>query len=124
MKTKNFLLSAFMLVGFLAPLSTSAQSVNHLLGDWNAEAPEAPPGFNTSIMTVHEDSVFTTFAGETIIYSSTLIRFNADSLIFEINGLDVLCTLKVEDKNKMTGNAVWEGGETRLFLTKQENPVP
>lgn len=121
MKTKVLFLFIIMMVGFMVPLSTSAQSVSNLLGNWNCEAPGAPPGFNTSIMSVYEDSVFTVFAGETIKFTSTMIRFNTDSLIFEINGLDVLITLSVEDSTKMTGNAVWEGGESRLFLTRSGN---
>ena len=111
---------AFLLV----PDSVSAQTINDLIGSWNTEAPNAPPGFNTSIMKITQDSVFTTFAGESVIYNSTSMNFKNDTLSFVISGLDVLCTLKPENGTKMAGNAVWAGGESPLFLTKITDQTP
>ena len=118
MKTKTLLLITF--VACMAQLTAFTQTGNDLLGNWNADAPNAPTGFNTSIMRITEDSVFTTFTGENYAYTSTLIKLSQDTLIFEINGLDVTCTLRVENKTKLIGNAVWEGGESPLMLTKNE----
>jgi hypothetical protein len=97
----------------------NAQSVDSLIGDWNAEAPEAPAGFNTSVMTITQDSVFTIFTGESFPYGSISMNFKNDTLSFEIGGLNVLCTLRVEDKARLSGNAVWEGGQSKLILTRK-----
>jgi len=124
MKTKILLISLVLLAYLLVPGSASAQTINDPTGSWNTEAPNAPPGFNTSIMKITQDSVFTTFAGESIIYYSTSMNFKNDSLTFIIGGLDVLCILKFENETKMTGNAVWADGESPLFMTKIENQKP
>ncbi len=121
MRTKILLIQLVLLVCFTGANSVNAQTLNDLCGEWNAEAPEAPPGFNTSIMTITQDSVFTTFTGETYPYGSISMSFKNDTLSFEIGGLNVLCTLKVEEKSRLSGNAVWEGGESKLILTRKED---
>lgn len=109
-----------LLVCFIGSNSVAAQTIDELCGLWNAEAPDAPPGFNTSTMEVTPDSVFTTFTGESYPYGSISMSFNHDTLTFEIGGLNVLCTLMVEDKSRLSGNAVWEGGQSKLILIRKE----
>jgi hypothetical protein len=121
MRTKILLFPLILLVYFIGSNSVNAQTINDLCGEWNAEAPQAPSGFNTSIMAITQDSVFTTFTGESYPYGSISMSFNNDTLSFEIGGLNVLCTLKVEDKTRLSGNAVWEGGESKLILTRKED---
>jgi hypothetical protein len=120
MKSKFLGFLLILSVFNLQQYSASAQSIHDLVGEWNAEAPDAPAGFNTSIMKITADSVFTTFTGETYSYGSTSVNYKNDTLSFVIGGLGVLCTLKLENKGKLSGNAVWDEGESRLFLTKKE----
>jgi hypothetical protein len=121
MKAKVLRCALAISLGMFGTLLVNAQSVDSLIGDWNAEAPEAPAGFNTSIMSIKQDSVFTTFTGESYPYGSISMNFKNDTLSFEIGGLNVLCTLKVEDKTRLSGNAVWEGGQSKLILTRKED---
>ena len=109
---------------FIRPYSATAQTKDDLMGDWSTEAPDAPPGFKTSIMKITIDSVFIAFAAEPNQYHSTSMNFENDTFTFMIGGVDALCTLKFEDKTKMKGNAVWPDGESLLFLTKMGGKKP
>jgi hypothetical protein len=50
-----------------------------------------------------------------------MMRFTSDSLVFKINELDAVITLKVEDRTTMKGNAVWPEGESPIVLVRSEN---
>jgi hypothetical protein len=54
---------------------------------------------------------------------SNWIKVKSDSIIYEsdINGTIVLFSLKINDKLKITGNAVWSEGVTLMNLTKKED---
>ena len=122
MKLSIRLLSLVLFVFLLEPGDALAQTKNDLIGNWNAEAPTAPGGFQTSIIQITKDSVFTTFTGESYKYPSTFRNFKNDTLTFDISGIDVTCTLTFESKTKLKGNAVWSSGESILSLTKIDNP--
>ena len=121
MKTKLLLVLILMLAGFMRSFTAQAQTETKLTGTWRCEAVAAPEGYTLSIMEISEDSVFTTFAGDSYRYGSTLIKFDNDSLVFIIDGLDAKCDLKVEDASKMTGQAVWPDGQSPLVLTRIED---
>jgi len=121
MKTKTWFIVALIVAGFTGTFSTQAQTKSDLYGRWNAEASNAPPGYIASTMEVSENAVSITFSGENFSYTSTMMRFTNDSLVFEINGLDAVITLKVEDRTTMKGNAVWPEGESPIVLVKSEN---
>jgi len=120
MKTKTFLVTLLLLLFIPGLRSVTAQTVNALFGDWKMEAPSAPPEYAASLVQISENSVVTSFSGDTVQYTSTVVKFDSDSLIFVINGLDARCTLKIKDTLKMTGKAVWPDGESTLSLTKAE----
>jgi hypothetical protein len=124
MMNAKILLFSILCIGLVSPFSATAQTTDNLLGDWNAEAPDAPREFMNSLMEITRDSVFTTFSGETYTYGSTSVNFKNDTLTFVIIGLDVFCTLRPEDKTRLTGKAVWEGGESPLILTRKEELKP
>jgi len=124
MKKKLMFFTVLLLICLVGSFSTAAQSEDNLIGYWKAEAPDAPQGFNSSIMQITIDSVFTTFAGETFAYHSIEMNFKNDTLTFIIGGIDVLCTLRFEDNSNLKGNAVWSDGASPLFLTKMENQEP
>ncbi len=120
MKAKIVLLLSLLSAGLLGPCSVSAQTISDLFGNWNTEAPAAPAEYNTGVIKISQDSIIAKFSGDSNEYTSTLVKCTGDSLVFEISGLGALCTLKIEDKAKMAGKAVWPDGESPLYLTKAD----
>jgi len=96
------------------------------LGKWKFEAPSAPEGFTAGTIDVgYADDKYTA----TMLFTTSGYSFNGervavrnDSLFFNIwvEGTDVSVALKMEDKTKMTGNAVHYEGTVPLTLTKEE----
>lgn len=121
MKTKVFLLCIAMLSGLAANHSCCAQTGSELTGTWRCQAPSAPAGYTSSIMEITCDSVTVTFTGDDNPYAATILKFDSDSLIFIINGLDAKCVFRAEDSKSMSGKAVWPEGESPLILTRIED---
>jgi hypothetical protein len=115
---KSFLLCSILLLG---SLSTNAQIKEPYIGNWRFEAPTAPDGYTYGIITFKKDSVFSAFTDKNYTFPSNWIKVKSDSIIYgsNIDGETVLFSLKVIDKLKVTGNAVWSGGETLMILTKK-----
>jgi hypothetical protein len=113
------LLTVFLLLA--GSLSASGQAKKDYQGKWNFEAPSAPEGYLHGTFEIKKDSVFTTFIDYSERFPSNWIKATKDSLYFQayINGTDVLFSLKTDDKNKISGKAVWSDGETQLMLTKK-----
>jgi hypothetical protein len=122
MKCTTALISFLLFFFLFAPQIAFAQKEKDLVGNWNAEAPTAPEGFQTSLMQITKDSVFTTFPSESYKYPSTFRIFKNDTLTFDISGLEVKCTLTFESKTKLKGDAIWPDGQSIVRLTKIENP--
>ncbi|MCX6255277.1 MAG: hypothetical protein NTV31_12470 [Bacteroidia bacterium] len=57
-------------------------------------------------------------------YSGDVVKIENDTLIFNvfIDDEDVVVTLKIEDSVKMSGKAVYSGGEVPLALIKVVAP--
>jgi hypothetical protein len=111
------------LILFLASLSANAQIQDAYIGNWRFEAPSAPEGFTYGIIELKKDSVLMTFTDGNYKFPSNWTKEKNDSIIYEsdINGTTVLISLKITDKLKISGNAVWNEGETLLILTKKED---
>ena len=120
MKTRIILLFSLTMAGLLGPCSVSAQTISDYIGDWNTEAPDAPAEYTNGVLKISEDMIIVKFSGDDYPYPSTLVKITSDSLVFEISGLSALCTLRIEDKTKMTGKAVWPDGESPFTMTKAE----
>jgi hypothetical protein len=108
---------------------TSAQagkSKKDPVGKWIYEGPTAPEGYTSGKMefslTDKKYNAIWTFAGnEENKYPSENIKFSNDSLIFNVmvDGEDVAVALKIEEKSKMTGKAIYSGGEVQMTLTRE-----
>jgi hypothetical protein len=128
---KNKILQLFLIlpVLFIGSLSANSQTKNTFIGSWNFEAPTAPESYTSGIMKIQKDSVITTFTGRKYKFTSIWVKIKMDSLTYKVNidGDDVLFSLKVDNKNKITGNAVWSSGETLInaaqnIIQKPEAP--
>jgi hypothetical protein len=123
MKRKNLQLLLLGLFLFIGSLPIKAQEKESYLGDWSFEAPTAPDGYTWGIITFKKDSSFIQFTDGNYKCHSNWFKVKSDSIIYEsyIDGTTVLFSLKLVDKTKVTGNAVWIDGETHMILTKKEN---
>lgn len=118
-----------LLLLFCIPVITAAQdgrSKKDPIGKWIYEGPSAPEGYTYGKMEFSvADKKFNatwTFAGnEENKYSSDNIKFKNDTLSFNVyvDGEDVAVTLKLEDKSKMTGKAIYSGGEVPMTLIRE-----
>lgn len=90
-------------------------------GKWYFECPAAPEGFNTGIIDIHKDSIFTAYPGISYRFPSTWIKAFADSINYnvDINGENVLFTLHMESSDKLRGKAATEYGESPMILTRR-----
>lgn len=120
MKTGIILLFGLTMAGLLGPCSVTAQTIGDFLGEWNTEAPDAPSEYTNGVLKISEDVIIAKFSGDYNEYPSTLVKCTSDTLVFEITGLGALCTLRIEDKTRMTGKAVWPDGESPFTMTKAE----
>jgi hypothetical protein len=116
MKTTVKLLFLPIMVFVVSSQSLVAQKQNDLPGYWHLHAPDAPNGFQTFILKITKDSVFATPVGESYSYKSDFMKFENDTLKFEMN--EILSTLTFESKTKMTGYSVWPDGKTKITFTR------
>ena len=103
-------------------LSLDAQIKKTCQGKWNFEAPTAPEGYNTGVITFKADSSVMEFIGGYYIYPSSRLKAKGDSIIYTtyVDGETVLFSLKIIDKSNITGDAVWSTGQSEMILTKKE----
>jgi len=94
------------------------------VGKWKFEAPYAPEGYTSGTIEVgladKKYSAAMYFTPIDTKYSGEMVKIENDTLIFNVlvEGNDVVVTLKFEDLTKMSGRAVYSGGEVPLTLTK------
>ena len=122
MKTKTLLFCLFIMFFLSGTLSLDAQVKKTYQGKWNFEAPTAPEGYNTGVITFKADSSVMEFSGGYYIYPSSRLQAKSDSIIYTTNvdGEMVLFSLKIKDKSNITGDAVWSTGQSEMILTKKE----
>jgi hypothetical protein len=118
-----------LLILFCLPVITSAQdnkSTKDPVGKWIYEGPAAPEGYTSgklefSVADKKYNAIWTFIGNEENKYSSENIKFRNDSLVFNVNvdGEDVAVALKIEENSKMTGKAIYSGGEVPMTLTRE-----
>ncbi len=123
---KNISIAALLIFCISVVSAQSANGKRVPVGKWKFEAPYAPEGFTAGTIDVgYADNKYTA----SMLFTTSGYSFNAekvairnDSLFFNIwiEGTDVSVALKIEDKTKMTGNAVHYEGTVPLTLTKEE----
>jgi hypothetical protein len=89
-------------------------------GDWEFSAPDAPEGSTEGNVTIKTDGVIMTF-DDLMAFPSSWVKVRNDSIIYQMDFdlATVLFSLKVVDKDNMTGKAVWKEGETAVVLRKK-----
>jgi hypothetical protein len=122
---RNKVLQIFFITGVFLVYSHSANSQisGTSVGTWNFKCTYAPAGFDTGIIDIHKDSVFTTFSGSTYKFPSLWVKMKKDTLAYnvDINGDEVLYLLKLENRDTLNGKAVSGNGVSPLILTKNPN---
>lgn len=121
MKNKVLEYRLIMLILLITSFSVNGQINKVYRGKWIFEAPAGNPGFTDGLIEFKKDSVFTIFTNMSYKFPSTWIKVKKDSIIFEsnINGYDVLSSLKIENKISMRGICVWRSGQSKLILRKK-----
>jgi len=123
MKRKNLLFVLFVMFLLSGSLCLNAQDKESYQGKWNFEAPTAPEGYTSGVIILKNDSSRMQFTDGYYIYPSSWLKAKSDSIKYETNidGEIVLFSLKIKDKNKIAGDAVWSSGQTVMILTKKED---
>jgi hypothetical protein len=115
MNTSIKLLTLLFLVFILASPVSLAQKKKDLIGTWKAYAPDAP-GTQNYITKFTKDSVLTAPEGESFGELNSTYKLEKDTLKYDIQGVYIIA--KFESKMKMTGQATWAGGESKVIFTK------
>ena len=127
---KKIILSLLFLALSLSFLGAqNIQAKRNPVGSWKFEAPYAPEGYTSGIITVGlEEQKYTAsmaFTGSEFVHTGEQVKAVNDSILFSVNveGQDVQVMLKIEGETKMDGKAVYSDGEVPLTLAKN-TPVP
>jgi hypothetical protein len=122
---KKIILSVLViLMGLSSLVAQNNQSKKDAVGTWKFEAPYAPEGYKSGIIVVglEEQKYSTTmsFTGSEYKIPGEKVKALNDSILFSVylEGQDIKVLLKIEDKAKMSGKAVYTEGEVPLTLTK------
>lgn len=88
-------------------------------GEWKFEAPSAPEGSTKGDIQIMPDAVIMTF-DDAVRFPSTWVKFRNDSIIYQVDfdATSVVFSVKIIDKNNMSGKAVWSEGESPFILRK------
>jgi hypothetical protein len=125
MKSKVYII---IIVSVLSVISfrVDAQINEVFTGNWNFECLLAPAGFNSGLIEIQSDSVFTKYTGMNYRFPAVRVKMGNDTLIFniEVNGGMVQCRLQAVDQNKLIGTAGTMEDEAPLILTKKEESEP
>jgi hypothetical protein len=128
MKTKTFTLLAILLFMVIAVNGQNNNKKTSPVGSWKFDAPYAPEGYTSGIITVgfenQKNTTSMSFEGSDYKIPGENVKSSSDSLIFSvyIENQDVKVLLKIESEAKMSGKAVYSEGEVPLTLTKSDKP--
>jgi hypothetical protein len=128
MKTKTFTLLAILLFMVIAVNGQNNNKKTSPVGSWKFDAPYAPEGYTSGIITVgfenQKNTTSMSFEGSDYKIPGENVKSSSDSLIFSvyIENQDVKVILKIESEAKMSGKAVYSEGEVPLTLTKSDKP--
>jgi hypothetical protein len=124
MKSKIFLLLAVSFLSAVSVLGQNGTKKINPVGSWKFEAPYAPEGYTSGTISVGlEQKIYSasmSFTGSDYKLAGEKMKVVNDSILFSVylEGQDIRVMLKIEDKAKMTGKAVYSEGEVPLTLTK------
>jgi len=127
MKKGIFTLFLLVLCAFFTVTAQTGSKNQVYMGLWKFEAPYAPEGFTSGTIDVKfaNEEYSTSISFPTSGYSLTgeTVKLEKDTLAFMvyIEGQEVVVNLKLDGDKKMTGKAVYFGGEIPLTLTRQED---
>jgi hypothetical protein len=115
-----------MLLALALPVLTAqnVQIKNNPVGNWKFEAPYAPEGYTSGNIVVgiaeQKHTANLSFTGSDFTLAGENVKAVNDSLLFSVylEGQDIKVMLKIENATKMSGKAVYSGGEVPLALTK------
>jgi hypothetical protein len=119
-----FIFSITGIHGQMANPEKSARPANEiseiLTGDWEFSAPDAPEGSTEGDITINPDGVIMMF-DDLVAFPSSWVKVSNDSIIYQVEFdlATVLFSLKVIDKDNMSGRAVWKEGQTAVVLRKK-----
>lgn len=104
----------------------SAQIGDRCLGEWKFRCPDAGEGYDAGIITIKNDSVYLEYPGSGDVLPSIWTKFKNGILSFSVrfNGQAVICTLKFEDENILSGTLATKYGEYPLILFKEQEVLP
>jgi hypothetical protein len=119
MKGTILRLTVISCILLITSFSVQAQIRKSFRGDWNFDAPAAPPGFEAGVMTITKDSVLTKYPVNRRLLPSSSLSFRNDTLTFIFKpAVAVTIKLTSENKTKLTGKATWSNEESVITLTK------
>jgi hypothetical protein len=124
MKTKTLTFLAIFLFTVVSVNGQNNARKNSPLGTWKFDAPYAPEGYTSGIITVgfenQKNTASLSFEGNDFKIPGENIKSSSDSLIFSVyvENQDVKVLLKIENGAKMSGKAIYSEGEVPLTLTK------
>jgi len=121
MKNIYFGLLCFLLVIIPGSFTANAQIRNHYLGEWNFRCPDASDGFDTGIIRITNDSVYTEYPGLRYTYSSNWIKLTNDTLCFNVGmeGQSLACKIKFDNENFLSGYLVTNCSSFLIILIKE-----
>ncbi len=128
MKTKTFTFLAILLFTVISVNGQNNTKKNSPMGSWKFDAPYAPEGYTSGIITVgfenQKNTTSMSFEGSDYKIPGENVKSSSDSLIFSvyIENQDVKVLLKIENEAKMSGKAIYSEGEVPLTLTKSAEP--
>jgi hypothetical protein len=123
---KKTIVVLFCMVTMVLAVSAQKQKKdNNPVGKWHFEAPYAPEGYTSGALEIAlaEDklSANMSFIGDEYIFPAESMKFANDTLTFTIfvGGEDVAISIKFDEPDKMSGQAVYSGGEVPLGLLRE-----
>jgi hypothetical protein len=128
MKTRTFAFLAILLFTVIAVNGQNNTKKNSPVGTWKFDAPYAPEGYTSGIITVgfenQKNTTSMSFEGSDYKIPGENVKSSSDSLIFSVyvENQDVKVLLKIENEAKMSGKAIYSEGEVPLTLTKSAEP--
>ena len=121
MKSRIILYAFAILFLLTGTLQLNAQNKTLQTGTYSFAAPTAPEEYSSGIIEFKKDTAFMQFTGTSYKMPSNWVKAKGDSIYFEsnIDGTLVLFSLKIVDKEKINGDAVWQDGQTVMILKRK-----
>ncbi len=121
MKTTYLCSFCCLLVLTFGSLTAKGQIKDYCLGEWNFICPDALDGSGIGTIKITNDSVYTEYPGKQYGFSSKRAEYLNNTLCFyvNINGQQIICEIKPEDRDILSGNLVTDYGSFPIILIKE-----